>query len=374
LLPPRLAGELRGIAAHVGAAAPVYRDAAGYVEALDELPLARVVDERVGAQHALLPTNAKHALSALGDDASRVYDMVARRFLAAFHPAAVLERNSVSTAIERERFRSSGRVLRRPGWYAVYDDLPPGRGDDGLQQELPELREGDEVRCARIEARERPARPPARFDDVSLLALSGGAADAATIERLIELGYLARVGRELAPTVKGVQVTDLLGDQAITGLDQLRRDEARLAGIARGSESRAGFMRDAGSFTRELVEHLRELPEERTRFPRRDLGIVCPRCGDGTLIENRKGFGCSTWTSREEPGCGFVIWKSIAGRQVGEEIVRELVAKGRTGQLHGFRSRAGRAFSAALVLDPSAEQPVAFSFEPRGGATGRTRA
>jgi DNA topoisomerase-3 len=377
-LPSELAGELREIAAHVGRAAAAYRDASAYVQALDELPLERVIGaQHVGAQHALIPTNAKHQLGLLGDDARRVYDIVARRFLAAFFPPAVVEGTVVLTWIEGNLFDSSGRVLRQPGWHAAYDELPSGEGeqaDAGFEQELPELREGDQVRCARIETRERETRPSARFDDASLLASVGGAADAATIERLIELAYVTRDGRALRPTARGAQVIDLLGEHAITSSEPLRRFEERLAQMAGGAESRERVMHDVESFTRELVEHLRELPEERTRFPRRDLGIVCPRCGEGTLIENRKGFGCSTWTSREEPGCGFVIWKSIAGRQITEEIVRELVSKGRTGELAGFRSRAGRAFSAALVLEPTAEQPVTFSFEPRRGATGRTRA
>jgi hypothetical protein len=130
-------------------------------------------------------------------------------------------------------------------------------------------------------------------------------------------------------------------------------------------------MRDVVTLASEIVEFLRELPPERTRFPRRDLEIVCPRCGKGTLIENRKGYGCSTWKSPDEPGCGFVIWKTITGKAITEEIVRELVANGRTRELPGFRSRAGKPFRAMLVLDPQAEKPVTLEFKPRrGGATG----
>ncbi len=377
-LPAELAGELREIAAHIGDAAAAYRGAATYVVALDELPLGRVIDgEKVGEHHALVPTNATHRLGSLGDDARRVYDMVARRFLAAFFPPVVVEGTTACTSIEKESFYSRRTALRQPGWFAAYDELPPGDSqwpDGGFEHELPELHEGDEVRCVGIETSDRETSPPARFDDASLLATLGGTTDPAAIERLIALGYVVREARALRPTPKGVQVIDLLGEHAISSLEPLRGFEARLAQIERGAESPAGFMRDVRSFTRELVDHLRDLPDERTRFPLRDLGIVCPRCGAGTLIENRKGFGCSTWTSREEPGCGFVIWKSLAGRQITEEIVRALVSKGRTGELHGFRSRTGKAFSATLLLEPSAEQPVTFSFEPRRGATGRTRA
>jgi DNA topoisomerase III len=199
-------------------------------------------------------------------------------------------------------------------------------------------------------------------DAIKDSGLGTPATRAATIERLIEVGYVIREGRSLRPTQKGMQVIELLGEHAITSPELTGAWEHRLLAMERGNEQRAVFMRDIVSFASELVEYLRELPPERTRFPRRDLEIVCPRCGLGTLIENRKGYGCSTWVSREEPGCGFVIWKTIAGKPIGEELVRELIEKGRTRELPGFRSRAGRPFRAALVLDPQAEQPVTLEF------------
>ena len=377
-LPSELGGELREIATHVGRARAGYRGPAGYLQALEELPLGRVIDDaRVGDHHALIPTNAAHVLSALGDDARSIYDLVARRFLAVFLPPATFEDTTVVTRIERDRFVSHLRVLLDPGWYAAYDE--PLReqamaGAGTTDRELPELAEGLEVRCARAELRDCETSPRAYLDDASLLTAMLGATDATAIERLIEVGYVVRDGRALRPTPKGTQVIDLLDGHAIASPELLVAFEKRLVLIEHGEEQRERFLRDVESFTRALVEHVRELPEERIRFPRRDLGIACPRCGQGTLIENRKGFGCSTWRSREEPGCGFVVWKSIAGRQITDEIVRVLVSKGRTGELTGFRSRAGRPFSAALVLEPKAEQPVTFSFRPRRGATGRTRA
>jgi DNA topoisomerase-3 len=279
--------------------------------------------------------------------------------------------------MERDYFLSHQRVPCDPGWSAAYDEPLRAKamtGAGATDRELPQLSEGLEVRCARAELRDCETSPRAYLDDASLLTAMLGATDATAIERLVELGYVVRDGRTLRPTAKGVQVIDLLDGHAITSPELLLPFTKRLGQIERGAEPREDLMRDAESFTRGLVEHLRELPDERTRFPRRDLDIVCPRCGEGTLIENRKGFGCSTWKSRDEPGCGFIVWKAIAGRQIGEEIVRELVSKGRTAELTGFRSRAGRSFSAALVLEPAAEQPVTFSFKPRRGATGRTRA
>jgi DNA topoisomerase-3 len=361
------ADELRTIAAHVGRASIAYAEAAAYVERLEALPLEQLIDDgRVGDHHAMVPTDATHDLARLGEDARRIYDMVARRFLAAFFSSAVLARTTVITEIEGETFRSRGQVVVDAGWRAAYLEPPhePPDGDDEEVSELPELREGLQVRCARVESSGHETTPRPQPGDASLGAAGLGTPGTrgATIERLIELGYVLRDGRSLRPTPKGMQVIDLVGEHPITSPELMGAWEARLVGLERGEQDRDELMREIVQFTTELVSYLRDLPDERTRFPRRDLGIVCPRCGEGTLIENRKGFGCSTWSSREQPGCGFVIWKTIAGRPIGEEVVRELVERGRTRELQGFRSRAGAAFRASLVLDARAEQPVTFGF------------
>jgi DNA topoisomerase-3 len=133
----------------------------------------------------------------LGDDARRIHDLVARRSLAVTLPPAVLEHTEVVTRIEEQCFRSRGVVLREAGWYATLDDplaQETAADDDAPLQELPELLEGLEVRCVRSAHRRRETSPPARLDDAALVAATDGAVDAATIERLIQLGYAARGG------------------------------------------------------------------------------------------------------------------------------------------------------------------------------------
>ena len=162
-LPSELAGELREIATHVGRARAAYREPAGHVEALAELPLGRVVDDaKVGDHHALIPTNAAHVLSALGDDARSIYELVARRFLAVFLPPATFEDTIVVTRIEGDWFLSHERVPRDPGWYAAYDEPLREKamtGAGATDRELPELSEGLEVRCVRAEIRHLRAAP-----------------------------------------------------------------------------------------------------------------------------------------------------------------------------------------------------------------------
>jgi DNA topoisomerase-3 len=104
-------------------------------------------------------------------------------------------------------------------------------------------------------------------------------------------------------------------------------------------------MRDIAGFAKETIEVLDETLKD-VRIPRANLG-PCPVCGHD-IVENRKGYSC--W-AREDPGCGFVIWKSKAGKQLPLAVARELIAKGRTERpVTGFRGRSGRSFRARLAL------------------------
>jgi DNA topoisomerase-3 len=104
-------------------------------------------------------------------------------------------------------------------------------------------------------------------------------------------------------------------------------------------------MRDIAEFARETVGEL-DAKLKQVRIPRANLG-PCPVCGRD-IVENRKGFSC--W-SREDPGCGFVIWKSKAGKTLPAAVARELIARGRTEKpVTGFKGRSGRSFKARLAL------------------------
>jgi DNA topoisomerase-3 len=106
-------------------------------------------------------------------------------------------------------------------------------------------------------------------------------------------------------------------------------------------------------FAKTTVEQIANLPDDKIKVERVELGL-CPKCGAETgeiIKENSRAYGCTSWKSREEPGCGFVIWKRVAGRTLTPEIARQLLEEGRTREvLSGFRSRAGKPFRARLLL------------------------
>ena len=367
-------GEIKPIARLVGEQRE-YAEASRYVLGLDVLPLGRVVnDAKVTDHHAIIPTRAeRHPVDKMSDDDRRIYDLVVRRFLAIFHPEAVFENTRVETTVASHVFRTRGKVLLVAGWRAVYGERGGGadadreEDDEGREQELPRLVHGERVETSEVSSEEKETKPPRRYSEGSLLAametagklvdeeelreamkdsgIGTPATRAAIIERLIQVGYVERDGRALVVTEKGLNVIRLLGEHALTSPGLTGEWEHRLSRIETGQDSREAFMGDIVKFTEDTVGELdRNLKD--VRIPRANLG-PCPVCGRD-IVENRKGYSC--W-SREDPGCGFVIWKSKAGKQLPVSVARELIKTGRTEKaVTGFKGRSGKSFRARLAL------------------------
>jgi DNA topoisomerase-3 len=173
---------------------------------------------------------------------------------------------------------------------------------------------------------------------------------AAIIERLLAVGYVERDARALVVTEKGLNVVRLLDGHPLTSPSLTGDWEHRLANIETGADSRKAFMGDIVKFAESTVGEL-DAKLKDVRIPRANLG-PCPICGHD-IVENRKGYSC--W-SREDPGCGFVIWKSKAGKTLAASIVRELIKTGRTEKpVTGFKGRSGRSFRARLALEQTDE-------------------
>src|SRR5439155_11831450 len=252
---------------------------------------------------------------------------------------------------------------------AVYGFEAEGEREDddsGGDQMLPKLEQGEAVETRDVQSIAKETQPPRRFTDASLLGametagkdiedsglreamkdsgIGTPATRAAIIERLIQVGYVERDGRALKATDKGVQVIRLLGAHPLTSPELTGDWERRLGLIEQGADSRDAFMGDIVKFTTDTVAELDKL--KGVKIERANLG-PCPVCGRD-VIENRKGFSC--W-SKDDPGCGFVIWKLKAGKSLSPDIAKELMANMRTEKpVTGFRGRSGRNFSAKLKL------------------------
>ncbi len=338
---------------------------------LQMLPISkRIVDDsRVTDHHAIVPTGKKSS-DGLPPDEAKVYDLVARRFLAVFFPDARFENTTVVTEVRGETFLSTGSVVLEAGWRALYPDGVGGKKEKEPPV-LPPIEVGQEWRVAKVGVKEGETKPPPRYSESALLGametagkfvedeelrqamkesgLGTPATRAAIIERLIKVGYVERDRKVLVPTEKGRALISLLRESPLSSPELTAQWERRLAEMERGAEKRQSFMADIGSFTTSLVEVARTKEGERLASPSRSrepLG-ACPKCGS-PVVETKKAYGCSAWKTS---GCDFAIWKTVSGKRLSEGQARQLLTRRRTGQLKGFRSKAGKPYAAALKLD-----------------------
>ncbi len=335
---------------------PVIRDG--------KLPMIRRVfdDAKVTDHHAIIPTDKKADLDKLPPDAKALYDLVARRLLAAFYPDYVYDAVRVKTRAEGEAFESLGRAVRQTGWKAVYEGVgkeKPDKEEDA--QPLPNLSEGDRRTVQKATVKQDKTKPPAPHTDASLLAAmehagreiedeelreamkKGGlgtpATRAATIERLLAVGYAERKGRTILATDKGVKLIRVAPDD-VASPETTGRWEKALSDIASGGMSPDRFLSGIRRLSAALCDAAKAAPGDvafdkeegrgkrgakgaRAKAAVRDVGAVCPLCGEGGVMENSKGFYCA----RFRDGCRFTIWKDAAQKAGGPALTAPLIKR-----------------------------------------------
>jgi len=329
-------------------------------------------NSKVSDHFAIIPTTqTPHGLS---EPERKLYDLVTKRFLAIFYPAAeFLETNRI-TRVEGEPFKSAGKVLVTPGWLAVY-------GKEAESDDTPTLtpvKPDEKVNTSSIEVKPNVTKPPPRHTEATLLSAMEGAGKlveddelreamrekglgtpatrAATIEGLIYEDYIHRNGRELQATAKAFSLMELLNGLGIPELTkpELTGDwEFKLRQIQRRQKSRAEFMLEIGDMTRHIVERAKKFEED--TIPG-DFGVLktpCPKCG-GEVHEKYKQFQCVN------EKCDFAIWKTLCSRMFEMEEVEKLITEKQVGPLQNFRSKQGFPFTAVLKLTP--EFKIEFDF------------
>lgn len=323
---------------------------------------------KVSDHFAIIPTGRVVKLS---DVEAKVYDMIVKRFVAVFYPHAEFENTTRITTInhasESDQFLTKGKTLVNPGWLAVY-----GR-QAGIAKEKDELvpvESGESAEVDSIEVHAKETQPPARYTESTLLSAMEGAGKliddeamreamqerglgtpatrAATIEGLLRQRYIARDGRELNVSGKGLRLIELCDEMQ---LDQLTSPsmtgewEAKLNKMQQGEIPRAQFMSEINNFTTEVVDKARTHMETAVNRVFPDLECACPECSAPRLKQTDATFEC------RDMDCSFKISKYIAGRELSVEEATTLLTEKSLPEMEGFRSRFNKPFSAGLKLD-----------------------
>jgi DNA topoisomerase-3 len=360
----------------------------------------RVFDNTKISDHfAIIPTT--QAPKALSEAEQKIYDLVVKRFLAVFFPAAEFRVTTRITTVEAHAFKTEGRVLVNPGFLAIYGreaiESKPAAGKDADDTpsagNLVPVEPNEQVRTAQIDALSLATRPPARFNEATLLSAMEGAGKlvddeelskamaakglgtpatrAQVIEGLINENYLIREGRDLIPTAKAFQLVTLLrglGVAELTMPELTGEWEYKLSQMERGHLDRDAFMSEIAEMTRHIVERAKGYGTSDVPGDYATLTQPCPRCGQ-EVRENYRRFACTA--------CDWSITKSPSSRLLEPAEAEELIANHTIGPVHGFRSKMGRPFSAILKLvepdwklefdfgqdDSQDDEPVDFSLQ-----------
>jgi DNA topoisomerase-3 len=306
---------------------------------------------------------------------TKLYDLVAKRFLAIFYPAAEFLVTTRITRVEDEPFKTEGKVLVHPGWQAVYGkDVQAGGAEEGST--LVKVKKGETVVAEEITVVPNKTRPPARFNEATLLSamesagkliedeelreamsakgLGTPATRAAIIEGLVSENYIQRVGRELHPTAKAFSLITLLRGLRVPELTspELTGDwEFKLRQIEQGRLEREKFMKEIASMTSHIVEQAKSNRGETISGDFSTLKSPCPKCGS-QVQETYKKFQCQK--------CDFALWKILAGRQFETGEMEQLITQREVGPLQGFRSKMGRLFNANVKLTDEFEMKFDF--------------
>ncbi|MDQ2867198.1 MAG: DNA topoisomerase 3 [Verrucomicrobiota bacterium] len=332
---------------------------------------------QISDHFAIIPT-ASEAKS-LNEAETKIYDMVARRFVAVFYPAAEFDVTTRFSQIGAHKFKTEGKVLTAAGWLAVYGKSTV---DDDSSKALPALSAADKNEAKTLAAtlHTETTKPPPRYTEATLLfametagklvddeelaeamkerGLGTPATRADTIDKLINQKYMDRQQNQLMPTAKAEQLIEFLEAvkaSDITSPAMTGEWEHQLRLMEQGKFPRAKFMAEIVEETKGIVERVKGFEEDDSVA--RETDIVSPTDGK-PLRETLRGY-------KSQDG-EFMLYKVIGGRKMAESEIRELVVKGAVGPLDGFISAKTRnSFAATLKLvkdEKTAKWKAAYDF------------
>lgn len=357
---------------------------------------------KVTDHHCLLPTAVPAKWTNLSPDEKALFLLVVKRFLAVFLPPAIYDKTTILTQITEALefiFRTTGRQVVKPGWKVVYgkeisdEEDKTDKEEEDNKNTLPPLKEGEIRPVTGVKAEEKQTKPKPLYDDGTIikamqnvkkeleddikdqlktLELGTEATRAAIIEKLIHVKMVERKGKgkikSLVATQFGIDAIAAICDETVKSPMLTAEWEMKLREIEAGELSEEDFLQELYQYINSMIETLRNTPV-RVNFnpsskasrkasgrqnPVKSLG-KCPFCGHN-VVESSKAYGCSNWKN----GCKFTVWKTIGGKAIGEEDVIKLITTGKTDKLTGLKSKAGKEFSAALILKK--DQTIGFEF------------
>lgn len=369
-------------------------------------------DSKITDHYAIIPTGQLTELRSLNELQRSVYDLIVRRFLSIFYPAAEYQTVKLVVAVGEEKLFAGAKALKAPGFLEIAGrrqeaEKESGKDENeetdspGLLELADQLTKGQELPVNGYSLKEGSTKPPKRYTSGSMVlamenagqliedeelraqikgsGIGTSATRAEIIKKLVRIGYLHlnKKSQILSPEVLGEMVYEVVNMTvpALLNPKMTASWEKGLDGITRGTvimedyrEKLEDFIRKETlnmverNLTSQLVAQIQPLTGKGARgiAAKKKLGIACPVCG-GELETTPFGYGCGNY-KKDGTGCKFSVG-TIAGRDLSEEEFKDLITKGRTDVLEGFVAKSKKKFPASLVLEKDEEGRVNIAFD-----------
>lgn len=342
---------------------------------MSDLNTRSVDDTKVTDHHALIITGISP--EGLSEAESTVYTLIAGRMLEAFSPPCEKELLVMECACEGMAFRSRSSSIVRPGWRGVFARKEDREKDEPERDGgTAEFAEGETVPVMGHGMAQKKTLPKPLYTEATLLAametcgknitdeqakeaikelgIGTPATRAAIITTLIKRDYIARSGKSIIPTEKGMYIYEAVKDMRVADVELTGSWEKTLAQVERHTLDTETFMQSILDYTRRATEEILRLD-----FPAmQERAFTCPKCKTGKIILRSKVARC------DHDGCGLLVFRRILNKELTDTHMEQLFSSGTTRLIKGFKGKKGVPFDAAVTFD--AEYNTVFSFPKTG--------
>ncbi|SFT50768.1 DNA topoisomerase-3 [Algoriphagus locisalis] len=325
-------------------------------------------DKKVTDHHAIIPTGVQ---ASLHGNHLKVYDIIARRFIAVFYEDCVVDNTTVLGKVDTVPFKTTGKVILEKGWRIVFETADGKNKKE--KDELPIFKKGEKG-PHEPSFLEKETKAPKHYTEATLLRgmeTAGKQVDdeelrelmkengigrpstrANIIETLFRRQYIERNKKQILPTETGVQLIDIIKNDLLTSAELTGQWEKQLKEIEKGNFHAGSFVNNMKNMVRHLVHeviteqnHARISQSIEAKVPEKEqptteaklVGFACPKCKKGALLKGKASYGCSAYKS----GCDFLLPFSFEGKNISENQYLRLLQKGSTVNLKGFKTEAG---------------------------------
>ncbi len=339
-------------------------------------------DKKITDHHAIIPTGV--FTYDMTPDEKRVYDLVAKRFIAVFYPDCEVANTTVLAKVGEEEFKATGKQIIDPAWRVVFGNTADKQNDENV---LPVYEKGEHGPHL-PEIQEKETQPPKYYTEADLLrametagkqvedeelrdlmkenGIGRPSTRAGIIETLLKRHYIRKDKKRILATPTGIELIDTIQNDLLKSAELTGQWEKKLRMIEDGKYEVGLFMEELKSMVNEIVHFVKhasaktitvteEEPEEKpkekkkraSKAPAEPITLTCPKCGKGNIVKGKTAWGCTLY----KKSCDFLMPQVVAEKKLTSKQVETLILKGETGNLNGFKDAEGKPFNGKLKLD-----------------------